>query len=169
MYTVGETVMYPGTGVCRITDIVTQSFVRGEERTYYVLNTVFDSRGETIYCPVDNESIRLRRLLTREDIERILRDARGHASLWIENPTQRKKTFLSILKQDDVVLLLRMIIDLHKHREKQVSEGKKMHVTDEKIMLEAEKFWNQELSCALQIELSAVPAFVVSKLAAIEA
>ena len=164
MYTVGETVMYPGTGVCRITDIVKQSFVRGEERTYYVLNSVFDRHGETIYCPVDNENIRLRSLFSREDIEKILHDARLSAPLWIENAAQRKKTFLSILKQGDAVPLLRMIIDLHRHREDQECIGKKMHAADEKIMLEAEKFWNQELACVLQIDLSAVPAFVIEKL-----
>ena len=91
-------------------------------------------------------------------------DACAHESLWVENALQRKKAFLSILKEDNGVRLLRMLIDLHEHRKKQASEGKKMHVSDEKIMTEAEKMWNQELASALKIELASVPEFVVSQL-----
>ena len=164
MYNIGDTVMYPGTGVCRIENIVRESFVRGEERTYYVLKAVYESGGTTIYCPVDSENVRLRGLLSREAIDRILSDACAHESLWVENALQRKKAFLSILKEDNGVRLLRMLIDLHEHRKKQASEGKKMHVSDEKIMTEAEKMWNQELASALKMELASVPEFVVSQL-----
>ena len=115
MYNIGDTVMYPGTGVCRIENIVRESFVRGEERTYYVLKAVYESGGTTIYCPVDSENVRLRGLLSREAIDRILSDACAHESLWVENALQRKKAFLSILKEDNGVRLLRMLIDLHEH------------------------------------------------------
>lgn len=43
MYKTGEIVVYPGTGVCRIEDIVTQKFARTEEKTYYVLLGVYKS------------------------------------------------------------------------------------------------------------------------------
>lgn len=164
MYGIGDTVMYPGTGVCRITDIVKESFVRGEERTYYVLKAVYESGETTIYCPIDSENVRLRALLSREEIEQILKDAGEKESLWIENSVHRKKAFLSILKEDNALKLLRMLIDLHEHREKQLSAGKKVHVSDEKIREEAEKLWNQELASSLKIELSLVPEFVLSRL-----
>ena len=41
MYKTGDIVVYPGTGVCRIEDIVTQKFARTEEKTYYVLRGVY--------------------------------------------------------------------------------------------------------------------------------
>ena len=59
MYKTGDTVIYPGTGVCRITDVVKQKFMRCEERTYYVMKAVYDNSGTTIYCPVDNADIKL--------------------------------------------------------------------------------------------------------------
>lgn len=165
MYQIGETVMYPGTGVCRITDIVRQKFMRGEEKTYYVLKAVFEENsGTTIYCPVDSEAVRLRPLLNREDIQRMLQSAPRQESLWVDNDTQRKKTFSAILKEGDQVKTLRMLMDIHHRQNEKQSEGKRLHAADEKIMQEAQKLLHQELACSLKMTVDDAEAFILREL-----
>lgn len=53
MYTVGTSVLYGRTGVCRIEGIGTPPFQKSDGQSYYTLRSVFSTSGELIYIPVD--------------------------------------------------------------------------------------------------------------------
>lgn len=155
--------MYPGTGVCKITDIVTQKFMRTEEKTYYVLKAVYDTANTTIYCPVDNDRIKLRKLLSQEDFESIIRSIDFSQSLWVDNDNERKKVFSSLVSSGSHSDILKLITELHKHAEQKQKEGKKMHLADEKILHEAEKIICQELAYSMNSDISRAADFVKEK------
>lgn len=164
MYKSGDVVVYPGTGVCKIVDIITQKFARTEEKTYYVLKPLYDNADTTVYCPVDNCNIKIRKLLSEGDVTLLIREAESSESLWIENDNERKKAFASIVKEDDRVKLLRLIIELHTKRIEKEKEGKKLHLSDEKILHQAEKVIHEELACTMGMSVEDVAAFVMKEM-----
>lgn len=164
MYQIGDVVMYRGTGVCKITDIVTQKFMRNEEKTYYVLRAVYDKTDTTIYCPIDNEIGHLRGLYTEKALRDIIRSAPDCPSVWVENATLRKKTFAALLKEDDPVKNLRMLMDIYRQKEQKEAAGKRLHVSDEKILQEAGRAWHQEIACSLGISVDEAVDFVEKEL-----
>ena len=168
MYKTGDTVIYPGTGVCRITDIVKQKFMRCEERTYYVMKAVYDNSDTTIYCPVDNADIKLKKLLDKDEIRELIRTFPTEESLWKENDNERKKYFASIVKEGDRKKLLKLITEVHTKKNEREAEGKKLHVSDEKAMAEAEKILHQELAFSLDMSTEEVAAFIMKELGIIE-
>ena len=53
MYTVGTSILYGRTGVCKIESIGAPSFQKHDGRQYYKLLPVFSTSGELIYVPLD--------------------------------------------------------------------------------------------------------------------
>lgn len=164
MYNIGDTVMYPGAGVCRIAEIETKRFAKTAPKTYYILKPVYDNVQTTIYCPVDNEKINLQRLLTAEDIRVLLKNLPKDRTLWIDNDTERKREFTAILRSGDRADILQLICEIHENRVKREAAGKKLHLADEKILREAEKIIHQELAYSMQIDVSEVSAFIMKEL-----
>ena len=164
MYKTGDIVVYPGTGVCRIEDIVTQKFARTEEKTYYVLRGVYDSAGTTIYCPVDNENIKVRKLLSKEDISLLIKNACREEKLWVDNDNERKKNFAAILKEGNQTKILKLIIEIHEKQAEKENEGKKLHLSDEKVLSQAEKIIHEELAYSMDIKVDEVAAFVMKEM-----
>ena len=56
-YTVGERVVYGGSGVCSIDDIRDISFYHERPKKYYVLKPMFVKQASTVYVPFDNEKL----------------------------------------------------------------------------------------------------------------
>ena len=56
MYQKGDLILYGGTGVCRVTDIVAKKFSRAEpEKLFYILTPLYQTG--TITTPVDNGKV----------------------------------------------------------------------------------------------------------------
>lgn len=164
MYRIGDIVMYPGTGVCRVEDIVTQKFARTEEKTYYVLKGVYDTADTTIYCPVDNKNIKLRKLLSKDSITDLINKACVGEKLWIDNDNERKKLFASVLKEGDQIKILKLIIEIHENKVEKEKEGKQLHLSDEKILQQAEKIIHEELAYSMDIKIDEVAAFIMHEM-----
>ena len=71
MYSIGEKIMYGGTGVCTVQEItsVKQSSL-DRPRLYYVLKPLYQSG--TIQIPVDNTKVPIRPVMTRDEAEQLV-------------------------------------------------------------------------------------------------
>ena len=69
MYKKGEYIVYASKGVCRITDI-TELDMMGNRifRKYYIL-TPFCDENATLYLPIDNEKVTVRRVISSEEAQ----------------------------------------------------------------------------------------------------
>ena len=71
MYSIGEKIMYGGTGVCVVEDITTLKLSgMTEPRSYYVLRPLYQSG--TIQTPVDNTKVPIRPVMTRSEAEMLV-------------------------------------------------------------------------------------------------
>ncbi len=108
MFKVNDYIMYGTTGVCKVIEIKKEKFLGKEEREYYVLEPVY-SKNTVIKIPVDNTTIRMRELLSKEAIEELINIVPNADTTWIEDDRIRNEQFKSMLKSGDCEELITLI------------------------------------------------------------
>ena len=164
MRQIGEVVLYGTDGVCRISEITEKKFGKETVR-YYVLSALYRS-SSVIYVPVGNEKLeaKMRDILSKEDIDALITGLPGEESIWIENEPLRKIKYKEIITGGDRRNLFRLIKTLYEHRENQESSGKKMHMTDERFMKDAEKILYDEIAHVMGIDHRDVVGYITDKI-----
>jgi CarD family transcriptional regulator len=162
VFSVNDTVMYGNSGVCKIMDIRPEKFGR-DTVTYYVLKPVYD-RSSTIYCPVGSGKMKMRKLLSIDEIYELIKIMPDMETEWVENEQLRKEKFNEIVRQGNHEELIRLIKTLHFKRQERLEAGKKFYIADEKIMKEAEKILHGEFAHVLNIQPEEVVPFIMGEL-----
>lgn len=162
-FKINDTVMYGNCDICKIVDIRNEKF-SDNEQLYYVLKPVYDERS-TIYCPVDSELVKLRKLLTKDEVYELIALMPDTETEWIENDQERKQRFNDLLRNGNHQQLVKLLKTLYYNRELKTREGKKFYATDERVMKEAEKIVHGEIAHVLDISLEEVVPFITGQLA----
>lgn len=161
LFKISDTVVHPGMGVCKITDIKSEDFAKFGSKQFYVMNPIYENTQTTVYVPVDSPKITLKKLLSEEEIEKMLSEIDFSKSVWIENDIIRKEKFSQILKSGDRTDIILLIKELHLKLEEREKTGKRLHIADEKILREAEKLIHQELAFSMNIEIEQVAELII--------
>lgn len=161
LFKINDTVLYGANGVCKVIDITNKSFY-GEEAEYYVLTPLFDTKSTTIFVPVKNENLvaKMRCVISKEEIKELIKNIPVENPEWIENVNARKEKFKEILSKGDRYELARLIKSLYAHMERQQSNGKKLHLSDEGFMKDAERMLYDEFAFVLGIERDEVLEYI---------
>ncbi len=164
MYKVGDIVIYKSEGVCRVSDIEVKTF-RDKEIEYYVLKPVYKENSE-IFVPKNNIELvsKMRQVLTREEIINLIKSMPDEDDIWIENENQRKEEYKQLIASGDRTKLIRLIKTLFNHKQKQKEAGKKLHITDDRLLKDAEKVLYDEFAYVLNISQNQVVPFIVGEL-----
>lgn len=165
MLKVGEKVLYGAAGACTVTEMVTRRFGESqEEKEYYVLTPVRDSRT-TLYVPVDNALLqaKIRRLLSPEELKELVHSMPKEEAPWIADEKIRQEKYKNTLKSGNRQELIAMTKALYCHRKQVKAMGRRLHVTDERLLQEAEKLLCDEFAVVLGMEPRQVIAFLFEK------
>lgn len=170
MLKIGEKVLYGAAGACTITEICKKKFGESGEREYYVLVPIHDTRT-TLYVPLDNEALKakMKKLLTAEEIEALIDSMPREEYVWIENEKARQERFKEILRCGDRREIMTMAKSLYAHRQKVMSMGRKLHMSDERMFKEAEKMLCDEFAVVLNMKPADVMPFIIKRLDQTEA
>ena len=165
MLDIGQTVLYGANGVCRIEDITVKS-VGKQKMEYYVLKPV-DSESSTLFVPTANEALvkKIRSVLSESEIRGILAD-RQACEDWNDNKIVRSEHFKDIIARGDSSELVRMIRLLHLHAQQQLARGKRLHISDERFLKEAEKMVCGEFALVLNVSRDDVIELILHSKAA---
>ena len=160
MFDKGDLVVYGKMGVCSVTGRSTMT-IAGDASEYYVLCPMRD-RNSSVYVPCDNAQLtaRMRPLLTKSEIDDLLRGAQREEVVWIDDKNERAARFRDILTQGDrcrLICLVRCILDEQKAR---VAVGKKLSSADEMLLKECVRLVEEEFSVALEIPSDEVGAYI---------
>lgn len=161
-YKAGDHVRYAASGVCRVEEIKRMAVsARTDERDYYVLRPI-DNSTLGIYVPVDNQAMvgNMIPVLTREEIDGIVRLAHKEALPWTEDRKERSESHREILRRCDRRELLRLISCIYLRRQELAEKGRKLSATDEATLRQAERSINNELAFVLEIEESQVSGYI---------
>lgn len=151
MLSEGQKVLYGTNGVCSV-EGTTVKHIAGTDIEYYVLKPV-GARAQTLFVPVKNMELlgKIREISSAEQVRQILDDL-PEAGEWNDNKVERTEAFRSTIAQGDCVQLVAMIRLIHIHAQEQQDKGKHLHLSDERILKEAEKMISEEFSQALGVE-----------------
>lgn len=150
MFCVGQTVLYGSNGVCMVDD-VTEKRIGKTKMQYYVLKPLCNNTS-TLFVPTANQQLvsKMRRILTEDEAEAILRNLPPCGD-WNDNKQERSEQFRAIITEGSCVELIRLIRLVRTHEQEQLAGGKRLHISDERFLKEAEKMVCEEFSLVLHI------------------
>lgn len=156
----GDMVLYGSHGICQILDVETKKIDR-KSIEYFVLQPI-EQPGAKFYIPTQNTAAlsKLRPLLTSKELDALLYEQAKCSPDWIEDESKRKQQYKDLISSGDRAALLSMIHALYKHRQLQLSAGRKFHLCDENFLRDAEKLLNTEFALVLGIQPEEVGAYV---------
>lgn len=158
---IGECVHYGAHGVCRVCGRESKTF-GSSQREYYALQPT-ESESIVLYLPVDAEpmKVHLRRLLSRKEILKLLREQEETAG-WITDSKVRRESWNRVLRGGDTAELIGMVRTLHAHSE-ELPEGKQLPMSDQEMMQAAQRQLYGEFSYVLQMDKEQVLPMILGK------
>ena len=149
MFQMNDVILYGAQGVCTIA-AVEEKQISGKKRSYFVLKPVED-KGATFFVPTDNAQAleKMRRLLTREEIHKLIDSMPEENAQWIANENERKECYKSILAKGDHMELIKMIKAIYLHQKEREAEGKRLHMSDERFFKDAQQILHSEFQYVL--------------------
>lgn len=160
MFKIGDYVVYGSDGVCKV-GAIGPIEMNGEttEKSYYTLVPVY-TEGSKVYSPVSSNKVVMRRILTREETNDLIRDIPEMKPLDIPDEKSREKVYKTAIRSCDCRELVRLIKTVYYRKEHRLSRGKKSTAVDEKYYHEAEDQLYGELAIPLQITRSEVKEYI---------
>ena len=161
---VNDTILYGMNGVCKVVEKKEKEF-NGEKEEYYVLKPLHNQKS-TIYIPVNCEkaAARIYPILSIEEIYELINSISDENTMWIPNEEKRKKEYQRILVSGDRLQIIQLIRMLYLKQEEREEEGKRLYVSDERFMRDAEKILYEEFSHVLEITPEQVQPFILKQI-----
>ncbi len=164
MFETGEYVVYGHVGICEVKGVTTmQQEGVPADRLYYVLQPEKKSEG-TIYTPVDNMRMGLRRMMTKAEAAELIEEIPSIEALDIKNDKQREECYKECLRSCDVIEMVRMIKSIYNRKIQRFKMGKKNTAVDERYMKMAEDSLYTELSILLDIPREKMVDYISDKI-----
>jgi Transcriptional regulators, similar to M. xanthus CarD len=164
VYQVGDIVLYSSHGVCKVVEIVERD-LSGNRIKYYVLKPIYDNNS-TVFIPVNSEALtsKMRDVLSLDEVQVLIEEIPNKTTIWIDNENARRDRYKEIVAGGNRTELVQLIKTLYQTQQVQRESGKKLHLSDERFMKDAEKMLYEELAHVLDIECSQVLEFVLPKM-----
>ena len=160
MFEIGEVIMCGGHGVCRVASITGNPIDKQDKkRKYYILEPVFE-KGSTIYTPVDNEKVIMRRILDEKEAKELIEQIPDIETVWIKEEKTREQMYKEAIRTYNCHSLVRIIKTLYLRKQDRVMQGKKVLSSDEYYLKKAEELLYSEMSIALSIPKENVEEYI---------
>ena len=130
MFQVGEYVLYGINGICRVAEVGPSPYDKEDARTFYLLIPVNNPMRSTIYTPVDNDRVPMRRLMTKEEIDALIEAIPDIETLTVPVEKQRReiyRTVVGALRPEGYVQVIKTV---NRRREELSAARKHFPVTD---------------------------------------
>ena len=149
MFQKDEYVFYGSGGICKISDIQT-SPLEGmpADREYYVMQSIHDKNG-TMYIPVDNDKVFLRRLLSREEAETLLERIPSIEIITEENAKLLRAKYLEAMRTYQPSEWVRVIKTVYFRANDPGRQRQRLSETERNIAESAKRYLCTELSLSL--------------------
>ncbi len=160
MFEKDQLIMCGGHGVCRVVSITDNPVDRRDKvRKYYVLEPLFE-KASTIYTPVDNDKVIMRRVMTKEEAEELTKRVTEIDTVWIQEEKNREQMYKEAIRTYDCRSLVQVIKTLYIRKQNRIQEGKKVLSSDEQYLRKAEELLYSEMSVALSIPREEVETYI---------
>lgn len=163
MFQIEDYVFYESGGICRIADVQISPLAgMPPECKYYVLQSVGENNG-TMYVPVNAKGIFLRKLLSREDAERLIDDIKGIAVF--EEPSSKllRARYIEAMHTHQPREWVRVLKTVHHRVNADPLRPTRISDTERAFGEAAKRYLYTELSIAFDIKESEVEDFIIGR------
>ena len=116
MFKTGDYVIYGQNGICQVMDITTMNMDGvPKDRLYYVLRPDGQTEGK-IFTPVDNSKLVIRRIMTRDEVQELIRMIPEIEVLDIADDRMREEKYKECLRSCESREMVRVIKTIHKRK-----------------------------------------------------
>lgn len=162
MFNIGQYVVYGASGVCRIVGFEMKKF--GTAQNEYCKLEPLEGGSSVYYIPKDSLDLKVRALYTPEQIQALILKIPSIEPIVIDDFRKRKLVLSAAMRSSDPETLIAMIKRLYNELNDRISLGKKINLTDDRLMKDAQNLINQEFSVSLGIDKSEVESYICEKL-----
>lgn len=161
MFGIGDYVICGNKGVCEVENITTLN-ISGvdKEREYYILKPLYMS-GSTVYVPVDSPKESMRKVLSREEAEKLIEAIPEIPLLVITNDKLSEQAYKDCIRTNDCEDLVKLLKTIYTRKQKRIKAGRKVTAVDAKYFHMAEENLYGELAVALNISRKEVESYIV--------
>ncbi|MBR7181977.1 MAG: CarD family transcriptional regulator [Clostridia bacterium] len=164
MFEIGEHIVYGINGICRVESIGPSPYDKNDTRTFYLLIPVNNPMCSTIYTPVDNERVPMRRLMTREEIEKLILALPEIETLAVPMEKQRREIYRSTINALDPEGYVKVIKTVNRRRAELTAARKHFPMTDLEYGRLARHLLCSECAHVLGVSETDADAYVLSSL-----
>lgn len=161
MFDVGDYIIYGTNGVCQVSSVGKLS-ISDDDKLYYTLVPVY-SKASTVYTPVDNEKVVMRRLISREEARELVKNINTVETIPIEDEKKREECYKQALRTCECTEWIKLIRTSYLRIQDRRNNGKKVINSDEKYLKAAEDYLYGELAIALDIDKDKVRDYIAEK------
>lgn len=164
MFKINDVVVYGSQGVCEIVNI-DEKKIDGVSKKYFVLKPKND-HGATFYVPTWNEKAlgKMRKVMPKKDIDALIDAMPNKAPIWIANDNERKETYKKILAGGDPTAVISLVQALFLHKKEREAEGKRLHISDEHFMKDAEQILYNEWQYVLNVDKTGLMTYIYNRI-----
>jgi len=161
VFGIGDYVICGNKGVCEVENITTLNISGVDrEREYYILKPLYMS-GSTVYLPVDSPKESMRKVLSREEAEKLIEAIPEIPLLVIANDKLSEQAYKDCIRTNDCEDLVKLLKTIYTRKQKRIKAGRKVTAVDAKYFHMAEENLYGELAVALNISRKEVESYIV--------
>ena len=162
MFEIGECIVYGINGICRVEGIVPSPYDRTDTREYYFLVPI-GSATSSIYTPVDNDRVPMRRLMTREEIDSLMQRIPDIEPLAVPVERQRRELYRTTIGSLEPDGYVRVIKAVDQRRVRLAAARKHFPMTDLEYGRLARRLLYGECAHVLGVSEQEAEAYVLGK------
>ena len=152
MFQIGEYVVHGNDGICEVKDITQLELPGGSSKRQYYLLVPQKEKSGRIYSPVESSKVQTRKVITKQEADRLIHEIPAIQAAWVENEKLRENVycfFINVYKEAikscDLRELVKIIKNMYLRRQERISSGKKATVLDDRYFKLAEDKLYSEL------------------------
>lgn len=164
MFKKGEYVVCGNKGVCMVEDVTTLNISGVDKgREYYILKPVYTS-GSTVYVPVDSTKESIRKVLEREEADKLIRGIPDVPLITIANDKLLEQEYRGCMKSNNCEEWVKIIKTIYLRKQKRLEAGRKVTAVDAKYFRIAEDNLYGELAISLDMPREEVESYITGEM-----
>lgn len=164
MFQIGERVVYGFHGVCCVVDL--EECVIDRKKVVYMVLEPMGQGSSRFYIPTHNATAmaKVKKMLTAEKLDAVLRSERVRTNCWIPEENHRKQIYRELINSGDREKLMQMARTIYLYKAEQAAAGKRCHLCDENFLRDAERLLTAEIAIIMNVDPEEAKQYLRSKL-----
>ncbi len=160
MYKMNDLIIYGSCGVCKIIEVGVPDITGIDKNKQYYTLMPINTRGKFIYTPIDNQKVLMRKTITEEQAKELIDLIPFIPALKSGNQKLMEEKYKKAINSLDFTELIKMIKALEEKQQEKLIEGKKLSMSDERYMKQAEDLLYSELAIVLKRPKDDMKAYI---------